>query len=147
MSFERCGFNRVDQTSGSTRVESQQGACRESAPTPPPNPDLPKRDKELSDARRKSPKVTASTVKVSTDKLDNLVDMVGEFLIAESMVANEVHEGRGDRDKLARNLLGMRRISRELQRSAMSLRMAHQGCVSENGAVGARRIYQAWEGH
>ena len=64
-----------------------------------------------------------STVKVNTRKLDNLVDLVGELVIAQSILAEEPVIVRSADDRLNRQLAQIRRITSELQRHAMSMRM------------------------
>jgi two-component system, chemotaxis family, sensor kinase CheA len=65
----------------------------------------------------------AKTVKVDTIKLDTLVDMVGELVIAQSLVSsNEKVKGLKDQ-KLLRDMSHMARITSELQRTAMGMRM------------------------
>lgn len=68
-------------------------------------------------------KMAAQEVKVDTDKLDNLLDMVGELVIAQSMVkANPIVSGSGDR-KLLADVAQMARITSELQKNTMAMRM------------------------
>jgi two-component system, chemotaxis family, sensor kinase CheA len=74
----------------------------------------------ISEARKTAP---ASTIKVDTTKLDNLVDMVGEMVIAQSMIAQDADLKALGNPKLTRNLAQLARVTKELQRSAMSLRM------------------------
>ena len=62
-------------------------------------------------------------VKVATSKLDGLVDLAGELLIAQSLVVQDVTTPGVSRHALARNLDQLTRISKELQRMAMSMRM------------------------
>ncbi len=62
-------------------------------------------------------------VKVDTVKLDTLIDLVGELVIAESMVLQDPSLQAVATGPLARNLAQLRRITSELQRTAMSLRM------------------------
>ena len=64
-----------------------------------------------------------NAVKVSTSKLDGLVDLAGELLIAQSLIVQNVANPGTSRHLLARNLDQLNRISKELQRIAMSLRM------------------------
>jgi len=66
---------------------------------------------------------TAGYVKVDTIKLDSLIDLVGELVISESMVVQDPELLRSPSRNLARNLGQLRRITSELQRTAMSLRM------------------------
>jgi len=62
-------------------------------------------------------------VKVDTSKLDNVVDMVGELVIAQSLVnQNQVITSLKD-PKLSQDLNSLSRLTSELQRTAMSLRM------------------------
>ncbi len=65
----------------------------------------------------------AQEVKIDTVKLDNLLDMVGELVIAQSMVqANPNVQAIGDR-KLRTDLGQLKRITSDLQKSTMSMRM------------------------
>ena len=66
---------------------------------------------------------TATQVKVDTEKLDALVDLVGELLIAQSMVAEDARLAGATNTQATRNLAQLSRIARELQRAAMSMRM------------------------
>ena len=75
----------------------------------------------------KKPDVQAArverTIKVSTTRLDMLVDMVGELVIAQSMVLQDPAIQRLDSQTLARNISQVGKITRDLQEAAMSLRM------------------------
>jgi two-component system chemotaxis sensor kinase CheA len=62
-------------------------------------------------------------VRVDTGKLDGLIDLVGELVIAQSMVTqNPAVSGAAD-EQLARSLAQLRSICSELQRTATALRM------------------------
>ena len=66
---------------------------------------------------------TSATIKVDTQKLDSLIDMIGELLITQSMIRqNPVIEGIKDQ-KLVRDISQLSRITTELQKISMSLRM------------------------
>jgi two-component system chemotaxis sensor kinase CheA len=67
--------------------------------------------------------VAAGFVKVDTQKLDSLIDLVGELVISESMVVQDPELRNVPSRQMARNLGQLRRITSELQRTAMSLRM------------------------
>jgi two-component system chemotaxis sensor kinase CheA len=71
----------------------------------------------------KTPATAAGFVKVDTQKLDALIDLVGELVISESMVVQDPELRALPSRHLARNLAQLRRITSELQRTAMSLRM------------------------
>jgi two-component system chemotaxis sensor kinase CheA len=62
-------------------------------------------------------------VKLDTAKLDSLVDIVGELVIAQSMVVQNPDVQKINSLQLVRCLRQLSRITTELQRNAMSLRM------------------------
>lgn len=62
-------------------------------------------------------------VKVATQKLDALVDLVGEMVIAHSQVMQDTTLQTLAGSRLARNLTQLNRITDDLQKIAMSLRM------------------------
>ena len=74
-------------------------------------------------ARPQSRRDEQSTVKVDTRKLDNLIDMVGELVIAQSILAEDPALTRSSDERLGRRLAQVKRITSELQRNAMSMRM------------------------
>jgi len=63
------------------------------------------------------------TVKVAVDRLDALITHVGELVIAQSMVAQDVTDMRRDNPRLAGNMAHLSKIARELQELSMSMRM------------------------
>lgn len=65
----------------------------------------------------------ASTVRVNTEKLDSMMNVVGELVIVQSQIA-ESARAQADADSvLARNIAQLGRITKELQHNAMSLRL------------------------
>ncbi|MBY0495170.1 MAG: chemotaxis protein CheA [Cyanobacteria bacterium] len=64
-----------------------------------------------------------STIKVNTRKLDALVDMVGELVIAQTILADNPALQRPGDDRLSRQMAQIRRITSDIQRDAMSMRM------------------------
>ncbi len=71
----------------------------------------------------------ATTVKVDTIKLDSLVDLVGEMVIAQSLVVQNPDLGALQSEQLTRDLAQLGRITKDLQRTAMSLRMVPIGAT------------------
>jgi two-component system chemotaxis sensor kinase CheA len=67
-------------------------------------------------------RVAANTIRVDTGKLDNLVDIVGELVIAQSLVAQDREVVALQSQRLQKNLAHVHRIMSELQRLSMSLR-------------------------
>ena len=76
-------------------------------------------------AEAAAPKTSASSssVKVDTFKLDSLVDLVGELVIGQSLVVQNRALVAVQDQQLTRYLAQVGRITKELQRTAMSLRM------------------------
>ncbi len=85
--------------------------------------------KEVSQAlrtqqRMKNPQnIVDSSVRVSTSRLDRLIDMVGELVIAHSMVAQDDIVINGNNHDLIKKIAHTTKIVRELQDMSMSLRM------------------------
>ena len=99
------------------------------APTPsaPPSPAAPPRRQNGGGD---------TTVKVATDRLDSLINMVGELVIAQSMVAQSMTGAVTADPKLARDTVHLGKITRELQDLAMSMRMVPiQGVFAKMGRV------------
>jgi len=65
----------------------------------------------------------AAMVKVSTVKLDGLLDLIGEMVIAQSLVAQDLTRSGNENPQFARNMSQLGRITRELQGVSMSMRM------------------------
>ncbi|MCU1259552.1 MAG: cheA [Bryobacterales bacterium] len=70
---------------------------------------------------------TTSTVKVDTSKMEYLVDMIGELVIAQSIVRHDPVLVTGDNPTLSRNLAQLARVTEEVQKTAMSMRMVPIG--------------------
>ncbi len=68
-------------------------------------------------------KAFESSVKVSTSRLDRLIDMVGELVIAHSMVAQDGVVVSGEQHQLQKKVNQTGKIVRELQDLGMSMRM------------------------
>ncbi len=64
-----------------------------------------------------------TTVKVTTSRLDSLINMVGELVIAQSMVSQDIGEHARSNQKLERNVRHLHKITRDLQELSMSMRM------------------------
>jgi two-component system chemotaxis sensor kinase CheA len=64
-----------------------------------------------------------TTVKVDTRKLDNLIDMVGELVIAQAILAEDPAITRSADERLGRRVAQLKRITSDLQRNAMAMRM------------------------
>jgi two-component system chemotaxis sensor kinase CheA len=75
-------------------------------------------------AANAAPKVsTNATVRVNTEKLDSLMDVVGELVIVQSQLVESARQEGNANTTLQRNVAQLGRITKELQSTAMSLRM------------------------
>jgi two-component system chemotaxis sensor kinase CheA len=67
--------------------------------------------------------VVKESVKVDTEKLDKLVDMIGELVITESMVTGELESKNFQSSRLGANARQLKKITRQLQEIGLSMRM------------------------
>ncbi|MFH1081621.1 MAG: chemotaxis protein CheA [Pseudomonadota bacterium] len=81
--------------------------------------------KQVSQALRKQTEQTtdASTLRVDVHKLDDLIDMVGELVITQSMIQEDLTQQVNADKNLMRDIALFFRITSSLQRTSMSLRM------------------------
>ncbi|NQT19183.1 MAG: chemotaxis protein CheA [Planctomycetes bacterium] len=79
--------------------------------------------KALRTQRRISGVAADSSVRVRTDRLDKLNNMVGELVITQSMVSRDVETAAVADQRLARNMSQLGKITRELQEVSLSMRM------------------------
>jgi two-component system chemotaxis sensor kinase CheA len=94
----------------------------EGAPNPKPDPaaSRPAQGNEGSGNKNGD---HGAMIKVDTGKLDSLLDLVGEMVIAQSLVGRDLNQLASLDPQSARNVAQLGRITRELQRVSMSLRM------------------------
>ncbi len=64
-----------------------------------------------------------STIRVNTEKLDSLMDVVGELVIVQSQLQESARHLLDNNTSLQRNLAQVTRITKELQHTSMALRM------------------------
>jgi len=65
----------------------------------------------------------ASTIRVDTRKLDDLIDMVGELVIAHSIIRQDIANQLASDRNLMRDIAQLTRITASLQQTSTSLRM------------------------
>jgi two-component system chemotaxis sensor kinase CheA len=107
----------------------------DTAPATSPSPSVASEStaKSAGDSKSASPKsaappgatstIASSSVRVNIDKLDSLVDVVGELVIVQSQLLESAKGLDIGGSTLTRNLAQFGRITKELQLTAMSLRM------------------------
>lgn len=76
------------------------------------------------------------TIKVSTKRLDDLINMTGELAVAQLMISEEVSKTCHTDSDLFRKVAGQSKIVRELQELSMAMRMILVQRISENGPSG-----------
>lgn len=96
-------------------AEPARKSVADTAPGPQKNPS--------STAPGAAAHITSSSVRVNIDKLDSLVDVVGELVIVQSQLLESAKGLDIGGTTLTRNLAQFGRITKELQLTAMSLRM------------------------
>ena len=74
-------------------------------------------------AQASAPSSADPTVRIGTQRLDSMIDLVGELVIAHSMVSQDPRVTAGSEPRLSRNVAHAAKILRELQDLTMSLRM------------------------
>ncbi len=103
------------------------------APPSPPEPapakaeappwqdaEAPDRKQEKSEPSRG---IKDSSIRVPVERLDRFIDMVGELVVAHSMVVQDETVASGGRHELSKKVGQTSKIVRELQRMSMSMRM------------------------
>lgn len=75
------------------------------------------------DNRKVKATATDEKIKVSTSRLDNLVNMVGELVISQSMVLQDAHAALAPDHSLCRKVSHQGKLVRELQELSMMMRM------------------------
>ncbi len=71
----------------------------------------------------------AAVVRIDTAKLEYLIDMVGELVIAESVVRHDPVIARSEDPRLSKNLTQLARVVQEVQKTSMSMRMVAVGSL------------------
>ena len=88
------------------------------------DPEPPAQPARVTEARQQGThRKDIAFVKVQTTKLDYLVDMMGEMVITQSLIRHDPDLSLESKPRLARNISQLARITDEVQRTAMSMRM------------------------
>ncbi|MBN2513238.1 MAG: chemotaxis protein CheA [Sedimentisphaerales bacterium] len=116
-----------DCASGKITEADPKASTPEQAPEPLKETEDHKLDTMLS-GEKEHPAVTASKtaeekIKVSTTRLDDLINMTGELAVAQLMIAEEVGKSCNNDSDLYRKVAHQNKIVRQLQELSMSMRM------------------------
>jgi two-component system chemotaxis sensor kinase CheA len=118
----------------SAHPETTEVRAATAAPLAPVTiPEKPIADKATADpgaeSKRKAASADTQSIRVDTAKLDYLLDMVGEMVIAESMVRLDPELAATKNSRLQRNLNQLRRVTEEVQKVAMATRLIPVGTL------------------
>lgn len=115
---KQAGLPQSDKKIGEILIEDKKVAARDVA-------GALRDQKSLRGTPPSAQKSAALTgfLKVDTQKLDNMVDMVGELLITETMLRQDMSNLVGQDKKLYTDLAQLGRITSDIQKISMSLRM------------------------
>ncbi len=105
-----------------TPVGSSQDALTEAPPAMPAQAALQQAAAAAAAAGAKKSS-GPSTIRVNTEKLDSLMDVVGELVILQSQLQESAQHVLEGNTALQRNLAQVSRITKELQHTSMALRM------------------------
>ncbi|MDH0868429.1 chemotaxis protein CheW, partial [Mitsuaria sp. GD03876] len=126
------GYGFFDDAPGvpaATAAEAKASeAAKASVPVPAAKPSAPARTDVAPRAGGASP--DQSTLRVSVEKVDQLINLVGELVITQAMLAqNSRNLDPGLYQQLASGLADLERNTRDLQESVMSIRMIPMSVV------------------
>lgn len=130
-------------TSTRSRNKPDEAAAPTVTPNAPPGNDSASANPgpRTTAAREPTPEVTAAktatahadtSIRIDTSKLDALVDMVGELVIAQTLVASSPHVA--GQVRLNRDIGQVTKIVREVQQVAMGMRMIPIGATFQRMA-------------
>lgn len=91
------------------------------------NPELPLTEKSATESSPSSARGKGNaerySIRVDTDKLDYLMDIVGELVIAQSLMRTEIMDKSSTNWNLTRNLGQLTQITSDVQRTTLRMRM------------------------
>lgn len=115
---------QVADTSDPSAVPVESTAVIEAKTSLVPQPQVAKQAVPTPQAGPKSSHIKATSIRVDLDRVDKLVNMVGELVITQSMLAQHLSNSEFDRNQQIMN--GFEELSmhtRELQENVMAIRM------------------------
>ena len=112
----------------------------EAAEEPVPLPELAASGSTSERGARTTSRVESTRVKVDTQKLDALVEMVGELVVAQSLLRHDERLKSDINGPIAHKVSQMARITSEVQQITMSMRMVPIGQLFQKTARLARDL-------
>ena len=126
------GYGFFDNAPGAPGVSAGDAGTEASAATDTPAADAPKAAARAPARAEKAPAAAleSSTLRVSVEKVDQLINLVGELVITQAMLAqNSKQVDTALYQQLAGGLADLERNTRDLQESVMSIRMIPMSMV------------------
>jgi two-component system chemotaxis sensor kinase CheA len=105
------------ESSGPNQGQTEQAEAQEKAPV----------EAQTERVYETAARVEVAAVKVATVKLEYLVDMVGELVIAQSMLRHNPDLASVRTPRLLRDVAQLGRVTAEVQKTAMAMRMVPVG--------------------
>jgi two-component system chemotaxis sensor kinase CheA len=123
------GYGFFDNAPGAPADADEPPATLVAATTQATAPAAPARAAARTD-KAPAPAVEAATLRVSVEKVDQLINLVGELVITQAMLAqNSLHVDPALYQQMAAGLADLDRNTRDLQESVMSIRMIPMSIV------------------
>jgi two-component system chemotaxis sensor kinase CheA len=108
---------------GEAGEAEESGAAAQPAEAPPREPAAA----DAAEPGKPRPQSDAALVKIDTAKLEYLVDMVGELVIAQTMLRHNPDFAQVKSPRLQRDIAHLSRVTGEVQKTAMAMRMVPIG--------------------
>ena len=108
---------------GEAGEAEESGAAAQPAEAPPREP----AQADAAEPGKPRPQADAALVKIDTAKLEYLVDMVGELVIAQTMLRHNPDFAQVKSPRLQRDIAHLSRVTGEVQKTAMAMRMVPIG--------------------
>ena len=105
-------------------VAPQHDTGRHAGEAPASGPECAPFGRRATDNKQEAQQAEATSIRVSVEKVDQLVNLMGELVITRAMLAQSALQVNGaDNENLQSNLHQLERNTRDLQEAVMSIRM------------------------
>lgn len=117
-------------TSSTPPFEPTPATAAEPSTETSPAKNTPERDKLARDRGANKDKVVADTsIRVPVNKVDQIINLVGELIITQSMLTQTAEQIPGNNESLTSGISLLQRNARDLQEAVMSIRMVQMDYV------------------
>lgn len=121
-------FSSAPQTLGGETTPASPSELTPGLPTPEAHVVAPK--SPAATAKPPAANAESASIRVSTEKVDKLINLVGELVITQSMISQTIQEFSPEKlSQLRESIIEMERNTRELQERVMAVRMLPIGNV------------------